>query len=214
MKDIAIFGAGGFGKEVACIISKINEEKPTWNFIGFFDDGIVKGTQISHIGKVLGGMVEINSYEKELNLVLAIGSPHSLKSVRERITNNNISYPNIIHPSVRMTDKKSFKIGIGNIIQAYSSISCDVEIGNFNVVNGQVGIGHDDNIGNYNVIMPAVRISGEVTIGNENFFGVGSIVLQQIKIGDKIRLGAGSVLIRKPKDGYLYIGNPAQRMQL
>ena len=39
MKDIAIFGAGGFGREVACLIKRINKQQPnTWNFIGFFDD--------------------------------------------------------------------------------------------------------------------------------------------------------------------------------
>ena len=37
MKDIAIYGAGGFGKEVACLIKRINEQEPTWNLIGFFD---------------------------------------------------------------------------------------------------------------------------------------------------------------------------------
>mgnify|MGYP003321408090 FL=1 len=50
-------------------------------------------------------------------------------------------------------------------------------------------------------------------MGDGNFFGVGSIVLQQIKIGDNIRLGAGSVLMTKPKNGELYIGNPAKRMK-
>lgn len=42
MKDIAIYGAGGFGREVACLIERINKarETPIWNFIGFFDDGI------------------------------------------------------------------------------------------------------------------------------------------------------------------------------
>ena len=46
------------------------------------------------------------------------------------------------------------------------------------------------------------------------FFGVGSIVIQQIKIGHNIRLGAGSVLMTKPKDGFLYIGNPARKTEL
>lgn len=45
MKDIAIFGAGGFGREVACLIKRINKIKPQWNFIGFFDDNEeLKGT--------------------------------------------------------------------------------------------------------------------------------------------------------------------------
>lgn len=35
MNDIAIYGAGGFGKEIACLIYWINEVKPQWNLIGF-----------------------------------------------------------------------------------------------------------------------------------------------------------------------------------
>ncbi len=37
MKDIAIYGAGGFGREVACLIKQINDslENPRWNFIVF-----------------------------------------------------------------------------------------------------------------------------------------------------------------------------------
>ena len=38
MNDIAILGAGGFGREIACLIDKINQNKPQWNLIGFFDD--------------------------------------------------------------------------------------------------------------------------------------------------------------------------------
>ena len=65
MKDIAIYGAGGFGKEVACIITKINSKKITWNIIGFFDDdGIKKKTQISHFGPVLGDVNDLNDMEK------------------------------------------------------------------------------------------------------------------------------------------------------
>ena len=64
-------------------------------------------------------------------------------------------------------------------------------------------------VGSFNAFMPGVRVSGEVTIGDENFFGVYAVVLQQLTIGNRIRLGAGSVLMTKPKDGYLYIGNPA-----
>ena len=43
LKQIAIFGAGGFGMEVAMLVEHINEAKPTWDLIGFFDDGEPKG---------------------------------------------------------------------------------------------------------------------------------------------------------------------------
>lgn len=35
MKDIAIFGVGGFGREVLTLIQDINKVEPTWNVIGF-----------------------------------------------------------------------------------------------------------------------------------------------------------------------------------
>ena len=38
MKDLYIIGAGGFGREVAWIVERINSIKPTWNLKGFIDD--------------------------------------------------------------------------------------------------------------------------------------------------------------------------------
>lgn len=85
MKDIAIFGAGGLGREVTTTIARINREKPTWNLIGFYDDGLEKGHRVSHYGEVLGGVKEINERREPLAVVIAIGTPNSLRSVRERI---------------------------------------------------------------------------------------------------------------------------------
>ena len=35
-KDIAIYGAGGFGREVFCLINKLNAaSEGSWNVIGF-----------------------------------------------------------------------------------------------------------------------------------------------------------------------------------
>lgn len=210
MKDIAIYGAGGYGKEIACLINQINDVNPRWRLIGFFDDDKEKGMQISHHGKVLGGIDELNNYPEELALAIAIGNPSSLKGVRESIVNNKVYFPNIIAPSFIISDKETFTIGEGNVIGQGCSVSCDVSIGNFNILNADIVMGHDAKVGNYNVIMPDIRISGEVAIGEENLIGVGSIILQQVKVGNKVHLGAGAVLMTKPKDGCTYIGNPAK----
>lgn len=212
MKDIAIYGAGGFGKEVACLIKRINEKEPTWNLIGFFDDNPgLKGKMISHFGPCLGGMDELNTYSKELAVIMAVGNPHVVRSIVEKVSNPNINYPNLIDTSFYIVDEETFNIGCGNIIQGPGSASCDVTLGDFNVLNGSVVLGHDVKIGSYNTIMPDTRISGEVVIGEENFFGVGSIVLQQLKVGRKVTLAAGSVMMTKPKDGHLYMGVPAKK---
>lgn len=209
MKDIAIYGAGGFGREVACLI---NNNLLEWHIVGFFDDNpSIKGQMISHFGLCLGGIEVLNSWDKELAVVLAIGSPHAVQIVANNIVNPHVSFPNIIHPNFEMLDMQTFTIGKGNIVTKDCRVSCNVSIGDFNVLNGSVIIGHDAQIGSYNSFMPAVRVSGGVIVGNGNFFGVASIVLQQLKIGNNIKLGAGSVLMTKPKDGLLYMGNPAKK---
>lgn len=216
MKDIAIYGAGGFGREIACLIRIINEssEKPLWKMVGFFDDNVQKGTNVSHFGEVLGGMKELNEWETDLDVAIAIGKPLQLKGVRERIINSKVNFPNVIHPDFKKADKQTFIIGEGNVIQGGCSASCNVTIGNYNVFNGTVSLGHDDVIGDYNIMMPALRISGEVTIGECNLIGVGSIILQQIKIGNNVTIGAGSVMMTKPKDGNTYLGNPAKMFKI
>lgn len=214
MKDIAIFGAGGFGKEVACLINRINEKEPTWNLVGFFDDNPEKkGTMVSHYAPCLGGIDELNAYDKELAITIPIGDSLIVKNVYSRIVNKKIYYPNLIMTDFKMGDSETFKLGQGNIIQGNCSVSCDVEFGDFNVLNGAIAFGHDAKVGSFNTFMPGTTISGGVTIGDENFFGVGSIVLQMLKIGNQVRLGAGSVMMTKPKDGNLYIGNPATKFR-
>lgn len=212
MKRIAIYGAGGLGREVAGGIQRINiGGKEQWQIVGFYDDRLPVGTSVSHYGKVLGGMDELNAVEEPLALAIAVGAPATRKRIFERITNPNITFPNLIAPSFRILDPSTFKIGQGNIIQDNCSVTCDVEIGNYNVFNGSNAMGHDVKVGDYNVLMPGVRLSGEVTTGNCNLLGVDSVVLQRVKIGSNVTLGAGSVLMTKPKDGNTYIGVPAKK---
>ncbi len=211
MENIAIYGSGGFGQEVACLLKRINEIKPQWNFIGFFDDVKKKGDLISHFGVVIGNGEDINSYPEKLNLVIAIGNPAVIRDKVSLICNKNIVYPNIIDPTLKVVDNETFNIGKGNVIQGACVISCNVTIGNFNVLNGSVVLGHNVNIGDYNMLMPTTRISGSVQIGNNNFFGVGAIVLQRLKIENNVRVGAGSVLMFSPRKEGVYIGNPAKK---
>lgn len=211
-KKIAIYGAGGLGKEVAGGIYRINKTRnEQWDIIGFFDDNKQVGTQVSHYGKVIGGISELNAVDYPLALAIAVGSPNSRKQIHDRITNPNIYFPNLISPSFRVLDPSTFQIGEGNIIQDNCSVTCDVKIGNYNVMNGSNAFGHDVEVGDYNVLMPGVRLSGMTNVGNCNMFGVDSVVLQRIKVGNDVTLGAGSVLMTKPKDGLTYIGVPAKK---
>lgn len=214
MKDIVIYGAGGLGRETACLLRMINTSAPQWNLLGFIDDDSSLYGSSNGYGVVLGGAEWIERHTEPVAVVIAVGSAESMRSIAGRITNPLVEFPNIIAPSVCFLDKDSLKIGKGNIICHNCLISCNVRIGDFNLFNGHITVGHEVSIGNFNAVMPSCNISGEVQIGDGNFFGVQSVVLQGIKIGNNTRIGANSVIIRKTKDGNLYIGNPATRMKL
>lgn len=213
MKDIAIYGFGGFGREIACVIEAINQESPTWNIVGYFDDGHAVG-DANRYGKVIGGINELNAYPRELALVFAIASPSTVKTLYSKISNPNISFPNIIASNVFFFDRSSVVFGMGNVITFNGRISCGVRFGNFNLINGCVSIGHDVTVGDYNMMQPEVRISGETSIGDMNYFGVRSLVLQGLKVGNNIKVGAASVIMRNTKDFMTYFGNPARILEI
>lgn len=213
MKDLLIYGAGGFGREIACLIGKLNEKDPKWNLLGFIDDGLLVGSQ-NRFGKVLGDISFLNRYENPVDVVIAIANPMLRKLIHGKVTNPNIEWPNIIAPDVLFFDNEPISIGKGNVLFYSCRVSIDVQIGNFNLCNSLVSFGHDVVIGNYNVMMPNTRISGDSKIGSGNFFGVNSLVLQGKKIGDNTRIGTNSVVMRDTKDGFLYFGNPAKKMNL
>lgn len=214
-KDIAIFGAGGLGREVACLIRDINEacydEDCRYNFIGFFDDNVAKGTQISHYGKVLGGLDALNAWTTDLEVAIAVGSPAAMFAITSRINNPKVNYPNLIHPDFAIIDPEEFVIGKGNIIKGRCEAAPNVTIGDFNCLIRDVVLGHDSRIGNCNILMPNVYICGEVEVGDKNLFGIGSIVLQQLKVGNDVHVGAGAVIFTNPTDGCTYLGNPARK---
>lgn len=215
-REIAIYGAGGFGREIACLIRKINEANPLeeqWKLIGFFDDGVPVGTRNVY-GEVLGGIDILNAFPRQLGVVVAIATPTVLLSLPEKIKNPNIYFPNLIAPDVVFFDLASVSMGRGNVIGWGSRISCNVSLGDFNIAVGSLSVGHDSQIGNGNAMFPETRISGGCQIGSGNFFGMRSAVLQYVKIGNNTRIGAGSFVMRKTKDGFLYTGNPARKTEL
>lgn len=212
MRDLAIYGFGGFGREVATLINALNQIEPMWNLIGFFDDNIPVG-ESNRYGTVLGGIDALNNTNRELSIVIAIANPQHIKSIVGKVQNSFVQFPNIIAPNVNIFDKETFKIGKGNLIFWGCRISCDVEIGDFNLLNGAVSLGHDVKMDNFNVLSPSVRISGDCMVGNSNFFGVQSVVLQGIKIGNDTKVGTMSVIMRNTRDNYLYFGNPAKRVE-
>lgn len=209
MKNIAIFGAGGFGREVKTIIDAINKiNKDTYNFIGFYDDGIERGTIINGY-PVLGGVNEINQVELDLSLVVSIGDPKIKKIILSKITNSNISYPTIIHPNASISND-DVQIGKGSIVCEGTIITCNIKIGEFVIFNLMCTVGHDTIIDNYCAFMPSVNISGEVKINQGVYVGTGAKIINLLEIGENTVVGAGAVVSKSLPTNCTAVGIPAK----
>ena len=181
IKDIAIIGAGGFGREVKMLIDQINLVRPQFNFLGYYDDGIALGTLINGYS-VLGGIEDINLITEEVYIVVAIGLPSLKRKLIEKITNSNVSYPILIHPNV-ILGEDDVSIGEGTIVCAGSMITVNIKIGKHVIFNLGCTVGHDTEIHDYCSFMPSVNVSGEVVIENEVYVGTGAKIINQLSIG-------------------------------
>lgn len=211
MKNIAIVGAGGFGREVKLIIDEINKVEPAYNFIGYYDDGIAKGTLING-SPLLGTLEDLQNVTGPLSVAVAIGTPEIKKNIIQNLTNTQISFPNIIHPTAIIgTDE--VMMGKGIIICAYSVITCNIHIEDFVILNLMCTVGHDTTIHQYSSFMPSVNISGEVTIGEAVYVGTGAKIINQLEIGTGTIIGAGAVVSKTLPPNCTAVGIPAKAIK-
>ncbi len=209
MKDIAIYGAGGFGREVLTLLQDINKQSPQWNFVGFFDDGMEKGSTVNG-HKLLGGMTELNAWDTPLSLAIAVGTPTIHETILKKICNPQISFPTLIHPTAIIGDSNFVKIGEGCIICAYNVITTNVEIGDFVILNIACTTGHDTIIHNHASFMPTCNISGEVIIGEGVYCGTGVKIINRTSIGEWSIVGAGAVVTKPLPASCTAVGVPAR----
>lgn len=208
-KDIAIFGVGGFGREVLTLIQDINKIEPIYNILGFFDDGHLQGEIINGY-PTLGGIDDLNGWDSEISVTIAIGTPSIKRRIIDRISNPNVLFPTLIHPTVLIGDKNYVKIGQGCIICAENIITTNIEIGDFVILNLACTTGHDTKIGSYSAFMPSINISGEVNIGENVYVGTGAKIINQLEIGENTIIGAGAVVAKSLPANCTAVGIPAK----
>ena len=209
MKNIAIFGASGIGREMQAIIEHINSVKPAWNFVGFFDDNLEKGTLING-AKVLGGTDELNQYTDAISIVIGAGKPSIKKQIVEKIKNPKVDYPVLIHPDAHIGSLQHTHILEGTVIAAGTIINVNTAIGKHAFINCGAILGHDVKIGNYAAVMPAVSINGEAVISDGAYIGTGAIITDRSNIGENTVIAAGAVVFGAIRANCTALGYPAK----
>ena len=211
MKKIIIIGAGGFGREVKMLIDQINNSKPQYEFVGYYDDGIEKRTLINGF-PVLGSVSDVNLIKEKTYVALGLGNPIYKKKVIKQLNNTNIIFETLIHPSVLIgSDKVQF--GRGVVICAGSIITCNITIHDFVTVNLACTIGHDSVLKDFVSIMPGCNISGEVIIEKSVYIGTGVKIINQVTIGENSIIGAGGVVSKSIPENCTAVGIPAKPLK-
>lgn len=191
MRKIAIVGSGGLGREVLGILESINRKKKHWDIIGFFDDNfhddLINGLPI------IGNIDSINQINEDLAIVIGVGNPNIKERIINRIENQNISFPTILHPTVEIYSENTISLGKGIVIGANSVLTTNISVGDFVYINTASIISHDTKIGKYSMIMPSVSISAGATIGEKVYIGNGTIIDQPVNIENNSFIKAGTV---------------------
>ncbi|WP_087974167.1 acetyltransferase [Oceanobacillus rekensis] len=209
MNDIVIYGAGGFAREVALLIEQINAEKPTWNLLGFIDDNVENTGKILNGYSVLGDSKWIEDFDKELSVSLGIGSPRAKEKIINKIKHiDSIGFPNIIHPTVGISNTNI--LGEGIIICEGNILTCNISLNNFVTINLNCTIGHDTIIDEFCTLLPNASISGGVNLNKRVDFGTNATIIQGINVGENTIVGAGAVVVKDLPANCTAVGMPAK----
>jgi sugar O-acyltransferase (sialic acid O-acetyltransferase NeuD family) len=205
---IAIFGAGGMGREVLQVIRDINALRPTWSCAGFVVDSGFKG-EATVAGLPVAGGIEWLAANPGVHVVVAVGASAPRRQVTERIRNQCANpFAVLIHP--RAWIGENVQVGAGSVICAGALLTTDITIGEHVHVNIGSSISHDTVLGDFVTLNAGVRLAGNVHLHEGAEAGTGSIVIPRCAVGRWSILGAGAVVTGPVLENCTVAGVPAR----
>lgn len=212
VKQIAVYGAGGFGREVAWLIEACNQDAQKYEVACFIDDNpAIQGKVLNEIS-----VLDLESVRMQFPyayVVSGAGAPKTRQVMMDKAAAVGFRFETIIHPSVERS--KWISIGIGTIICAGSIITTNIKLGQHVQINLDCTIGHDVILDDYTTLAPGVHISGWVHTGKRVYIGTGGVIINgtdedPIIIGDDAIIGAGAVVTKNVPAGTTVVGVPAK----
>lgn len=194
---LVIIGAGGHGRVVADIASKVGYRE-----IVFLDD-----VQANVAGKVSS----FNTYTASWDFFVAIGSASVRKRIMQQLQQAGASLATLVHPHAVIGENVS--IGMGTVVMAGAVINPFAKIGEGCIVNTCSSVDHDCRISQYTHISVGAHVCGTVTIGENTWIGAGAIISNNIHVTDNCMIGAGAVVIADIEELGTYVGVPAKKIK-
>ncbi len=197
--NFMIVGAGGFGYE---LLDWIKCYRPSYNFLGFWDDNINNSDVL--------GVIDDISYRDAVdsNIFCAVGSGELRKLFALKLSRNSIIFDNLISPSSQLAS--SCNLGPGVILLGNSSVAANSNIGQCCLIQGFSVIGHDVLCGDFVSIYSFVFVGGGAVLGDGVTLYPHSVILPNVKVGENSIVGAGSIVVSDVPDNVTVFGAPAK----
>lgn len=211
---IAIYGAGGFGREVAWLIELITMTYNNIEAVCFIDDDEnICGANINDL-EVLS-LSQAKEKYPTASVISGIGVPGPRMITMAKASAAGFVFATLVHPNVMMS--KWNEIGAGTVICAGNILTTNIKLGKHVQVNLDCTIGHDVVIDDYATISPGVHISGYVHIGKRVYIGTGAVIINGTKenpivIEDDVIVGAGASVTKSIPKGMTWAGVPAKSL--
>ena len=205
--DVAIIGAGGFGREA--LQHSMDARGAGWLHcvVGFIDDNpdALEGFDISV--PILGGLDAI-SRTGIRSFIIAVGDPALRRRIAGVVAENGGRLVSLVHPTACVAP--TARIGPGALLCPFALVAPDSTVGSNVAVNAYASIGHDSRIGDHCVMSPYSAVLGAVSLGAGSFLGTHCTITPGTTIGRCSKVSAGSVVTRDAEAGSLLVGNPAK----
>lgn len=218
MQQIAIYGGGGFAREVAWLVQACNVGvETTYKVVCFIDDD--ENKQGLHLNNIpVYNLYDAYARFPQALVVSGIGSPHVRENVMLTARNAGFHPATIIHPNVAYSHEWN-SIGEGTVICAGSILTVNITVGEHVQINLDCTIGHDAILGDYTTLAPGVHVSGWVHLGKRVYIGTGANIINgteanPLVIADDVVIGAGACVTKSVTEaGITVVGVPAKAIR-
>lgn len=204
MKRLTLIGSKEFSEQIITFASRTGE----FEFVGYFDDLVEKGTIIN--GKPVLGKVEeaVKLYKKGVFDFIFVGIGYTRFDLREYYYNmlkGKVPFANIIMPGVSIEENVS--LGEGVFIGENTLIGQNTVIEDNVFMHMGTFLAHDNKVGKHTYISGRIDTAGFVTFGKRNFIGVRALFSDHINICDDVWIGIGCMVLKDIKEPGKYMSN-------
>jgi sugar O-acyltransferase (sialic acid O-acetyltransferase NeuD family) len=214
VNQIAVYGAGGFGREVAWLAQSAVIGGECVEVVCFIDDDEAVCGAILNDLEVLP-LAQAKEKYPAACIVSGIGVPKMRELTMEKACAAGFGFATLIHPRTEMS--KWVEIDEGTVICAGNILTTNITLGLHVQINLDCTIGHDVIMSDYATLAPGVHVSGYVHIGKRAYIGTGAVIINGTQnnpliIGDDVIIGAGACVTKSISYG-IWGGVPARLLQ-